>query len=120
MRFPPRIIRRRLRLPTRPWGRRPFRSPKLVNWKVFIVALATAILEVGAHAITLVVDDGNGGVISNRVEVQVITLGEAANVLIELVENTDLARQNKRPLLASLKAAVAAFEPILKAGLSST
>jgi len=40
----------------------------------------------------------------------VITPSEAVEQCVTLVENTNIARKNKRPLIASLKAAGASFD----------
>jgi len=66
-------------------------------------------LEVGCHTVELAVSDG-GSTTRCRIEVCVIGAGEAVEDCIELVENTQIERKNKRPLLASLKAAQASFD----------
>ena len=59
--------------------------------------------------VTLVVDDGLA-TSSATIEVQVLTAGEAVEDIILLVLEADLGQKNKRPLLASLKAAVASLD----------
>jgi len=72
--------------------------------------LVTNCLDKGCHSITLTVSDGRGGVSHCDKNVCVITAGEAVEQCILLVEQTEVARKNKRPLIASLKAAVASFD----------
>ena len=64
----------------------------------------TNVIEVGYHSVTLMVDDGvaTGTAVS---QFQVITPGEALEIIIEQLDNSSLARNTKRPLLASLKTA---------------
>jgi hypothetical protein len=71
---------------------------------------ATACLELGLHDITLVVTDAAGapGTLTKRIEV--ITAAEAVDLLIDAVNNATLDRKNKRPFLATLKAAQASFD----------
>jgi len=69
----------------------------------------TACLDLGCHSITLCVSDGRAASSCN-LSVCVISAGEAVEECVTLVENTDLGRKNKRPLIASLKAATAAFD----------
>jgi hypothetical protein len=71
--------------------------------------VVTNCLERGCHTIVLQVSDGQE-VSRCTNNVCVITACEAVEACIALVEDTDLARQNKRPLLASLKAACASFD----------
>jgi hypothetical protein len=70
---------------------------------------ATAVLSVGEHTITLTVDDGRASD-TDTVVVQVITAGEAVEMLNAKVDAADMGRKNKRPLIASLKAAGASFD----------
>ena len=72
-------------------------------------AIVTACLDLGCHSITLCVSDGRAASSCN-LSVCVISAGEAVEECVTLVENTDLGRKNKRPLIASLKAATAAFD----------
>jgi hypothetical protein len=71
--------------------------------------VATACLEVGSHRFVLAVNDGRC-VGTIELEVEIITPGEAVDVLIAAVNNADLGRNHKRPLIASLKAASASFD----------
>jgi hypothetical protein len=66
-------------------------------------------LAVGFHIVDLVVNDGSLSGSASCV-IQVITPCEAVEVLIGLVENSSLHRRDKRPLIATLKAACAKFE----------
>jgi hypothetical protein len=72
-------------------------------------ATATACLEVGTYTVRLIVDDGQCAR-SADVTVEIITAGEAIDVLIDKVNNSSIERKNKRPFIASLKAAVASFD----------
>ena len=71
--------------------------------------VVTNCLELGDHTITLVVDDGKCTA-NATLQVEVIAASEAVEELIAEVDGSSLSRQNKRPLLASLKAAAAAFD----------
>lgn len=72
-------------------------------------AVVTNCLPTGCHTVTLVVNDGLASSTCER-RVCVITAGEAIDQTIALVESTTVARKNKRPLIASLKAAGASFD----------
>jgi len=72
-------------------------------------ATVTACLDVGCHTVTLCVSDGRSASACS-LSVCVITAGEAVEQCIELLDSMNLARKNKRPLLASLKAAAASFD----------
>jgi len=72
-------------------------------------AIVTNCFELGEHAITLVVDDGRCTRTAS-LTVEVLSAGEAIEVLIDKVNNADLGRRNKRPLIATLKAAIASFD----------
>jgi hypothetical protein len=72
-------------------------------------AIADIVLEVGTHTITLVVDDGLASD-SDVIQVNVITAAEAIDEIIAVLNAADLERKNKRPLIASLKAASASFD----------
>ena len=65
-------------------------------------------LPLGTHAIDLVVDDGLAQD-TNTVAVSVVTTTKAVERLIVLVNESDL--HQKRPLLASLEAALASELP---------
>ena len=69
---------------------------------------ANVSLALGSHIIVLVVNDGSA-LASDTVEVEVITVEDAINVLIVLVDDTDLSRKQKRPLIEALKKAGDAF-----------
>ena len=69
----------------------------------------TNCFDVGEHTITLVVDNGLCAR-SASVTVTVLTAGEAVEDLIAKVNGASLSRANKRPLIATLKAAIASFE----------
>jgi len=71
--------------------------------------VASNCLELGTHHVVLVVDDGQCAA-NASVTVEVITAGEAVDALIDAVDSADLGRNNKRPLIASLKAAIASFD----------
>ncbi|HXI51461.1 MAG TPA: CHRD domain-containing protein, partial [Candidatus Saccharimonadales bacterium] len=73
-------------------------------------ATVTNCLVLGCHTVSLTVSDGKGGVSNCQTNVCVISAGEAVEQCISLVESTDVARKNKRPLIATLKAAAASFE----------
>jgi hypothetical protein len=73
-------------------------------------AVAFAELEVGLHQITLQVDDGHGGIGTAMVDVAVVTAGEAVEMLVTQIENATINRSTKRPFIASLKSAAAAFD----------
>lgn len=72
-------------------------------------AVAEICLETGTHQITLLVSDGQATG-QTTVEVNVLTAGEAVEELVLLVNDSVVARSNKRPFLASLKAASASFD----------
>jgi hypothetical protein len=72
-------------------------------------ALANVCLPVGCHTITMTASDGRDRC-HQFLDVCVVTPSEACEQLIQLVENTDVERKNKRPLIVSLKAAKAAFD----------
>jgi len=72
-------------------------------------AVVTNCFELGTHDVTLVVDDGHCSATAS-VTVEVLSACEAVELLIEKVDNADLGRRNKRPLIASLKAACASFD----------
>lgn len=63
----------------------------------------------GSHVITLVVSDGQCDGVST-VSLEVITGCEAIEALIADIDGSSLDRKDKRPLLASLKAACSSFD----------
>jgi len=71
--------------------------------------VVTNCLDVGCHTITMVTSDGRANC-HQFLDICVITASEACEQLITVVENTQVERKNKRPLIVSLKAAKAAFE----------
>ena len=84
------------------------------HWLVDGVPFASSVkttncFPVGEHTITLLVDDGRC-VASANTNLQVLTACEAVEDLIMTVNNSNLARKNKRPLIASLKGACSSFE----------
>jgi hypothetical protein len=72
-------------------------------------AVVTNCFELGEHNIMLVVDDGHCARTAS-ITVEVLSACEAVELLIDKVDNADLGRRNKRPLIASLKAACASFD----------
>ncbi len=72
-------------------------------------AVLSNVFEVGSHTITLVVDDSQlSG--SDTLNLEIIRPGEAIDEIIALLNESNLERKRKRPLLATLKAAVASFD----------
>jgi hypothetical protein len=72
-------------------------------------AIVTNCFELGTHDIMLVVDNGRCTATAS-VTIEVLSACEAVELLIDRVNNADLGRRNKRPLIASLKAACASFD----------
>jgi hypothetical protein len=82
-------------------------------------ATLTTCLSVGTHVITLIVDDGGagtdpactdeGGTTRCEKTVTVIDGNDAIDEIVTLVENSNIGRKNKRPLIATLKASAASF-----------
>jgi hypothetical protein len=70
--------------------------------------LTTNEFPVGPHTITLVAFDHTAHGIAT-VQFEIITAGQAVNELSGQVEDSNLSRKNKRPLLDKLKAAQKAF-----------
>lgn len=71
--------------------------------------LSTNLFNVGSHTITLNVSDGQA-VSTTTLNFEVITSGAASTELFLEVQQSSLSSQRQQPLLASLRAAVAAFE----------
>ena len=65
---------------------------------------------VGCHTVTFTATDPMGASCSATVSFCVINPGEAVEQTVALVESTEVDRKNKRPLIASLKAAGASFD----------
>ena len=72
-------------------------------------ANATACLEIGSYTVRLIVDDGRC-LNTADVAVEIITAAEAIDALVDKVNDANMDRKNKRPFIASLKAAGASFE----------
>jgi hypothetical protein len=70
--------------------------------------LVTNVLPVGPHAVTLVVFDGADHGL-DTILFEIITAGRAVDELLALVDEANLSRKDKRPLLDTLKAARKAF-----------
>ncbi|MBI3850375.1 MAG: hypothetical protein HY298_08815 [Verrucomicrobia bacterium] len=71
--------------------------------------VATNILDIGTRQISLVVSDGSDSTTAS-VMLNIITLGQAVEILILLVEQADLADKNRRPMIATLINAVDSFD----------
>lgn len=71
--------------------------------------LATNHFAPDLHVITLTVSDGQATG-TNSVMLEVLSTAQAVGTLVELVEDSDLGGKNANPLLASLRAAAAAFD----------
>jgi len=72
-------------------------------------AVSTNCIPLGTYDIMLIVDNGHC-TRTTSVHVEIITACEAVEEIIQAVDNADLERRNKRPLIASLKAACASFD----------
>jgi hypothetical protein len=73
-------------------------------------AVAAQCLEVGVHTVALAVSDAGGATGTATETVEVITAGEAVDLLVALVDDSNIERKSKRPFIASLKAAAASFD----------
>ncbi len=71
--------------------------------------VAMRFLAVGQHTIVLEVSDGQCTA-SDQILVRVILASEAVEELIMRVQDSDVARKNKRPFIATLKAAAASLD----------
>ena len=71
--------------------------------------VATNCFPVGPHTFKLVVDDGTCMGMATIV-VEIITACDAIDALIDDINTSNIERRNKRPFIASLKAACASFE----------
>jgi uncharacterized repeat protein (TIGR01451 family) len=88
-------------------------DPLTYNWLEGTTPLAAGVtadvtLNIGIHAIDLVVSDGLASD-SDTIEAAVISASDAVHLLILKIEETDLGRKNKRPLESTLRAAATAF-----------
>jgi hypothetical protein len=72
-------------------------------------AVASALLPVGPHTATLVVSDGYDTATAD-VSFGIITPATAVGQIVALVNSAELEARNKQPLLATLSAAIAAFD----------
>ncbi len=73
--------------------------------------VATNLLSLGTHKLMLTVDDTHPlGTNSATVTVEVITPAEAVVIVIGLLDDSNLPRNRRQPLLASLGVAAASFE----------
>jgi hypothetical protein len=89
--------------------------PLAYSWSVGgtplgIGATIPACLPVGCHIVTLTATDPAGAACSDTLEVCVVTAAEAIEQCVAQVEAADLDRKNKRPFIATLKAASASAE----------
>jgi len=73
-------------------------------------ATVTNCFKVGCHTVTFRATDPAGESCTTNLSFCVIAPSEAVEQCIELVESSDVDRKNKRPLIASLKAAAASFD----------
>jgi hypothetical protein len=71
--------------------------------------VVTNCFDLGCHSIVLGVSDGRA-VTRCETTICVISASDAVGQCITLVDNSDLGRKNKRPLIASLKSAAASFD----------
>jgi hypothetical protein len=72
-------------------------------------AISTNVFAVGGHSLDLVVSDGTASA-TNHFEFEVVTPASAALELSVMLQEADIPNRNKNPLLASLRAAMAAFD----------
>jgi hypothetical protein len=70
----------------------------------------TAVLDVGTHQIALTVTDPLGASSVDTLQVEVISAGTATEILVAVVDDSPIDRGNKRPFVATLKNATAAFD----------
>jgi hypothetical protein len=75
---------------------------------IAIGPVVTNCFDVGCHSVTLVVSDGTD-TCSTTLDFCVVTPEAATEECVVLVDGMNLGRKNKRPLIASLKAASEAF-----------
>jgi hypothetical protein len=67
------------------------------------------LFEVGTHVVVLTVSDG-GDFGSAAMVLEVIAPSQAVESLLTLIDDADFDRQNKRPMIATLKAAAASLD----------
>ena len=72
--------------------------------------VATNCFDLGCQTVLLVVTDPQGMSCSTSVNLCAISACEAVQQCIDLVDNATVERKNKRPLIATLKAACASFD----------
>jgi len=72
-----------------------------------IAPVVTNCFDLGEQTITLVAKDPNNGTGSAMLTIEVISIDEALGLLIDKVNDSSIARKNKRPFIATLKAATA-------------
>jgi poly(3-hydroxybutyrate) depolymerase len=73
--------------------------------------VATNLLSLGTHEVVLRVDDTYPlGTNSTNLTVEVISPAEAVGIIIDLLDHSNLPRNRRQPLMASLRAAVVSFE----------
>lgn len=88
----------------------------LIGTNFYGGAVISNCLPLGCHTILLAVGDGRGGTTLCETNICVINAGDAVDQLIAFVNDADLGpkkgkgRIDKRPLLATLKAAAKAFD----------
>jgi len=85
-----------------------FDEPSPVAFAAGVVV--TNCFDLGEHTVLLVVTDPGGLKGSDHVTFDVISASEAVDVLITDINNANIARKNKRPFIASLKAASASAD----------
>ena len=76
---------------------------------ISIMALSTNCFEIGAHEVTLVVDDG-GCLGMTTIHFEVVTACDLVEDLILDINNSTLPRNKQRPLISSLKKICKIFE----------
>lgn len=80
-------------------------------------AVRSNLLAIGAYSIALTVSDGLATDIAN-ITVEVIDAASAVEALIVIIEQSNLPRRSKRPIIASLKAAALALAQDRTVGLN--